>query len=122
MSAAWESLHLAVRELAAASCIKQRLTSAFSNHLSHLEAADLPPDARPRFRDLQTRLTAVPPMRGESAICATVRKMSNEEAAACARSIVDLFGALKPDAGVAAAMNGKRARPALPLPRLIAEA
>ena len=122
MNAAWESLVLAARELAAASPIKHRLTNAFSKHLSELDAAELPHEVRQRFRDLQARLTVVPPMRGESAICATVRKMSNDEAAECACCIVDILGACSPAPVVRPGRVEKRSPAAIPLPRLIAEA
>jgi len=94
MSAAWESLHAAARELATENNIKQRLTIAFSKHLSHLDELELPPSARSEFRSLADRMTAVSPLRGESAVAATVRKMSNIEAAECAQRIVALLAAV----------------------------
>ena len=94
MSAAWESLHRATLELASQYSIKQRLTRAFSSHLQDLDPADLPAEVRGRFTDLAARMTRVPPLRGETAVSATVRKMSNDEAGECAQQIVDILAAL----------------------------
>lgn len=122
MSAAWESLHLAARELASAACIKQRLKDAFSKHLKDLDAEELPRDLREQFRTLYARMTCVKPLRGETAVCATVRKMSNDEAADCAGSIVDLLGALTPRLVEIRSVPRRTPRPSVDLPRLIADA
>jgi DNA repair ATPase RecN len=90
MSAAWESLHRATHELASSDSIKQRLINAFSNHLKELDPASLPPEQRERFESLAARLTCVRPLRGENAVTATVRKMSNSEASECAHQLIDL--------------------------------
>jgi hypothetical protein len=91
MAAAWESLHGAALEIASADSVKQRVTNAFSKHLEDMDVGSLPVELRPRYLDLVTRLTRVPPLRGETAVAATVRKMSNEEAAECAQQIVELL-------------------------------
>jgi len=121
MSAAWESLHLAARELASEAPIKQRLKIAFSKYLEHLDADQLPRELRQRFRELHARMTCVTPLRGESSVCATVRKMSNDEAGECARSIIDLLGALTPGMSGERPQARKPSRSPLDLPRLIAE-
>jgi len=94
MSAAWESFHRAVHELASCGTIKQRLTVAYSKHLKELTAEDLPAEIRSVFLELSQQLTCVPPLRGETAVCATVRKMSNDEAESVARRIVQLLAEL----------------------------
>jgi hypothetical protein len=91
MSAAWESLHRATHELASSEPIKQRLISAFSKHLQELDPEALPPDQRARFESLSARLTSVRPLRGETAVVATVRKMSNNEASECAHQLIELM-------------------------------
>lgn len=91
MNAAWENLLDATRILTSADPIKQRLARAFSEHLDKIDATDLPRDTRVAFRDLVEKLTSACPMRGETAVVATIRKMSNEEAAACAQTIVQLL-------------------------------
>ena len=90
MNAASESLHRAMHELASADSIKQRLINAFSNHLQDLDPASMPTEQRARFESLTARLTCVRPLRGENAVTATVRKMSNSEASDCAHQLIDL--------------------------------
>lgn len=92
MNAAWESLHLASRELASYSHIKQRLIIAYSKHLEELDPRQLPKEVRAEFQSIRRQLTCVRPLRGETAVAATVRKMSVEEAGACAQKIVALLG------------------------------
>jgi hypothetical protein len=92
MIAAWESFHRAAHELASAAPIKQRLTIAFSKHLEELVVEDLPAEMRSVFMEISSQLTSVRPLRGESAVWATVRKMSNDEAECVARRIVQMLG------------------------------
>lgn len=92
MSAAWESLHLAAQELASCYNIKQRLTTAFSKHLAELDPQELPKELRTEFLSISRHMTCVRPMRGETAVVATVRKMSVEQAGECAQRIVGLLG------------------------------
>jgi hypothetical protein len=107
MSVAWESFHRATHELASSASIKQRLTVAFSNHLKDLEPESLPPELRPRFQELHARLSRVKPLRGETAVWATVRKMSNDEAETIARRIVELLGELAPHREPLARTSGR---------------
>ena len=99
MSAAWESLHHAALEFATADSIKQRLIKAFSTHLEHLDLENLPPDLRTDFKRLTDRLTAIRPSRGETAVIATVRKMSNDDASSCAQQILELMANLAEQRG-----------------------
>jgi hypothetical protein len=108
MSAAWELIHLAALELAASSPIKQRLVSAYSKFLWDMDSTELPRGTRGEFDSLRKELTRVAPFRGESAVAATVRKMSNDEAASCARRIVQLLN-LARDEGAAAPARSQRA-------------
>ncbi len=94
MRAAWESMHLAAVQLADSSPIKHRLVVAFSKYLCDLDSGELPREVRAEFDSLRRDLTRVTPLRGETAVMATVRKMSNEEAGRAAQRIVRLFGAL----------------------------
>lgn len=95
MSTVMEQMQLAALTLACTGPIKDRLASAYRNHLASIESADLP-------RDLADDLIAVrramvrerPLCRAEDAVHATVRKMSNEEAVELASRVVMLFGAL----------------------------
>jgi hypothetical protein len=94
MNTAWESFHRAVHELASSATIKQRLTCSFSKHLNDLDVEELPPELHSMFLELTRDLTSVAPLRGETAVCATVRKMSNDEAEAVAQRIVEMLGQL----------------------------
>jgi hypothetical protein len=88
----WGKLHAATLELAKAAPIKQRLACAFSKHLKHVDATQLPPALRCEFHDLLRGLEAVRPLPGETPVQATVRKMSAEDADLFAARIVVLFG------------------------------
>ncbi|MDH4260993.1 MAG: hypothetical protein OEW16_11935 [Gammaproteobacteria bacterium] len=93
-AAAWENFHKATLELAKSAALKQRLTDAFSRHLQDMAASEMPRELRGDFESLRKRMTQVSPLRGESAVVATVRKMSLDEADACAARIVALLDAL----------------------------
>ena len=84
----------AVRTLAADGAIKKRLISAYSENLALLPDDDIPESIRPRFERLRKNLHAIKPLPTESAVVASVRKMSVEEANQCATSIVIMFSEL----------------------------
>ena len=71
--------------------IKQRLIDAFEQHLLDFDHDTLPLPVRERFTDLYCSMSQVAPLNGEGPICASVRKMSIEEADQCARQFVQLF-------------------------------
>jgi hypothetical protein len=75
--------------------IKDRIADAHRNYLAYVDEGDLPADVAEEFRALIDTLTRVPPeLRGDDALRATVRKMSNDDAAAAASAVVRMFGAL----------------------------
>jgi len=82
----------AVSVLAGHGRIKQRLIQAFDQNLSGIESAELPIAVRQSFAELRAMMSQVAPLNGEGATCASVRKMSTEEADACAHKIIDLYG------------------------------
>jgi hypothetical protein len=89
-----ENLHCATLELVRSTSIKQRLISA-ARHLTPLAEDQLPNDeTRGSFAQLMRSLAGVQPQRGEDAVVASVRKMSNQQADDCAALIVEIFGAL----------------------------
>ncbi|MGA9026994.1 MAG: hypothetical protein WB440_13130 [Steroidobacteraceae bacterium] len=92
MVRAWESLHFATLELVRSAPIKQRLISAYRRHLSLIPTDQLPGEIQESFRHLMSSLHGVQPQRGEDAVAASVRKMSNQEADECASLIVEIFG------------------------------
>lgn len=91
---AWQRLHAATRELVTSAPIKNRLADAFFRHLQHVDATELPGSVRSDFISLRDDLQKVSPLKGETALQATIRKYSNEEAHAQAVRIVDLWCAV----------------------------
>jgi hypothetical protein len=92
MISAWECLHFATLELVRSTPIKQRLISAYRRHLALLPEDQLPHEVRESFAQMMRCLRGVKPLRGEDAVAASVRKMSNQEADECATLIVEIFG------------------------------
>jgi hypothetical protein len=92
MISAWESLHFATQELVRSTPIKQRLVCAYRRHLADLPADQLPAEVRETYGRMLLSLQNVRPLRGEDAVAASVRKMSNQEADDCAALIVEIFG------------------------------
>jgi len=119
-AAAWENFHKATLELAKSAALKQRLTDAFSRHLLDMPASEMPGKLRGDFEALCKRMTSVSPLRGETAVAATVRKMSLPEADACAARIVALLDALYRVQGTDTEATGNRqAGPTVRIPTLI---
>jgi len=94
MNTAWEQLEGAALSLARSGPIKDRLADAYRNHLALVNPDELPDALREEFRACHDALTHRRPLRGEDAVRATVRKMSNQEADDVAGSVVRLFAAL----------------------------
>jgi hypothetical protein len=92
MISAWDSLHFATLELVRSTPIKQRLISAYRRHLMSVVEDQLPSEVRASFSRVVSSLVGVQPLRGEDAVVASVRKMSNQEADDCAALIVEIFG------------------------------
>ena len=89
----FENMHCATLELVRSTSIKQRLILA-ARHLTPLVEDQLPTETRGSFAQLMRSLAGVQPQRGEDAVVASVRKMSNQQADDCAALIVEIFGAL----------------------------
>src|SRR6266705_5954019 len=94
MSTALEQLEGAALSLARSTPIKERLADAYRNHLALVNADELPAALRAEFRACHQTLTRERPLRGEDAVRATVRKMSNHDADEVACTVVRLFAAL----------------------------
>ena len=60
--------------------------------MSDIESDELPIAVRQSFAELRAMMSQVAPLNGEGATCASVRKMSKQEADACAHKIIDLYG------------------------------
>ena len=87
-----DNFFTAVSVLAGHGHIKQRLISAFEDNLESIDEDELPVPVRDPFVDLKHLMHRVTPMNGEGPICASVRKMSVEEANQCAQIMVDIYG------------------------------
>jgi hypothetical protein len=92
MISAWECFHFATLELVRSTPIKQRLVCAYRRYLASLPAEDVPSEVRETYGQVMRSLCGVQPLRGEDAVAASVRKMSNQEADECAAQIVEIFG------------------------------
>jgi hypothetical protein len=92
MITAWECFHFATRELVRSTPIKQRLVCAYRRYLVSLTPEEVPTEVRECYGQVMRSLCGVKPLRGEDAVAASVRKMSNQEADECAAQIVEIFG------------------------------
>lgn len=92
MISAWDCFHFATLELVRSTPIKQRLICAYRRHLAILPDDQVPEAVRKSFDKVTCSLRGVRPERGEDAVAASVRKMSNQEADDCAALIVEIFG------------------------------
>ena len=94
MSSAWEHFFAAAAILASSGPIKHRLIEAYRTQLADLDKDDLPKEIREEFSSLSTCMCSVRPMRGETAVQATVRKMSDQEAGGVAARIIGMLGVI----------------------------
>jgi len=86
-----DRFYAAVSVLASHGHIKQRLIKAYEENLVAINGDELPIAIKQAFSDLKHQMHRVTPLNGEGAICASVRKMSVEEASECALSLVALY-------------------------------
>ncbi len=87
-----ERFHAALTVLAGHGHIKQRLIKAYEDNLVTIHDDELPFSLQQSFADLRRQMHSVTPLNGEGPICASVRKMSFDEASECAAAVVTLFG------------------------------
>jgi hypothetical protein len=92
MTTPWESFRCATLELVRSTPIKQRLVCAYRRHLAAIPEELIPGELRESYSQMIRSLCGVQPLRGEDAVAASVRKMSNQEADDCAALIVEMFG------------------------------
>lgn len=95
MNTTLDLFEAATVSLTRAAPIKDRLADAYRNYLVYVHEEDLPADVCEEFRALTDTLTRVcPELRGDDALRATVRKMSNNDAANAASAVVRMFGSV----------------------------
>src|ERR1700689_3752343 len=92
MVSAWEALNSGTRGPVRSPRSRQRLIPPTPRHLGAIIEDQLPAEARGYFGQVMRSLAGVAPLRGEDAVTASVRKMSNQEADDCAAQIVEIFG------------------------------
>lgn len=90
----WEQFHSATVALVGSGSIKQRLLTAYVNHLASLTEDQLPREIREEFDSFCRGMRAVRPLPGEDAVRATVRKMSASDASGYAVQIVNMLGVI----------------------------
>jgi|SRR5688572_8282344 len=91
MSRVYDRLESATLLLARGGSIKDRLDGAWRQYLANIEAEDVPREVRLQFLELSGAMQRERPLRGEDAVRATIRKMSNEDAERHAAHIVRMF-------------------------------
>ena len=91
MSRVYDRLESATLLLTRSGAIKDRLDGAWRQYLANLEPDDVPREVRLQFLELAAAIQRERPLRGEDAVRATIRKMSNEEAERHAAHIVRMF-------------------------------
>lgn len=91
MSRVYDRLESATLHFARSGAIKERLERAWRQCLANIEAEDVPHEMRLQFLELASQMQRERPLRGEDAVRATIRKMSNEEAERHASIIVRMF-------------------------------
>jgi hypothetical protein len=94
MAAYWDEFHAAMQLLVGTGHVKPRLLDAYRRHLAPLREPDLPESIRERFLMLKAAMHEVHAAGGMSAPEASVRKMSEKDAAGHAAGILEMFAAL----------------------------
>ena len=94
MAAHWDEFHAALQVLVGAGAVKQRLVDAYRHHLASLRVQDLPDAVRDRFATLHAAMHEAPATGGMTAPEASVRKMSEKDAAEHAVAILEMFTVL----------------------------
>ena len=109
MTTTWDLFHGAVLALVGAGPIKQRLASAYRQHLFEIDEDSLPRELRNDFAWLTAQVTSGRAMGELGIVEATVRKMSDPEASRCAERIVEMFSVLAEEQPHVARAHGLRA-------------
>ena len=91
MTRVYDRLETATLFFARSGAIKDRLEAAWRQCLANIDADDVPHELRLQFLELASQMQRERPLRGEDAVRATIRKMSNEEAERHASVIVRMF-------------------------------
>ena len=89
---AWEKLYVAVLGMARSEApLRDRLADAYASSIMRIEDADLPPDARNDFFEIQQALTRVEAKGDEGSISASAAALSDSEVHDLIGKVVDLY-------------------------------
>ena len=91
MSRIYDRLESATLQFTRSGAIKERLEGAWRQCLANIQPDDVPRELRLQFLELSNAIQRERPLRGEDAVRATIRKMSNEEAEGHSALIVRMF-------------------------------
>ncbi len=94
MPSNWEHMRQAAAVLVGPGAVKQRLADAYVGHLHAVDARTLPPEIQQSFVELSAALSNVKAAGGLNAVVASVRKMSEVEAGACAARVLEMLVAM----------------------------
>lgn len=94
MAAHWDDFHAAMQVLVGAGPVKQRLVDAYRHHLGLLREQEMPDAIRDRFVALRASMHEAPAAGGMTAPEASVRKMSEKDAAQHAVAILEMYTVL----------------------------
>ena len=90
----WDHFHGATRVLVGAGPVKQRLIDAWRTHLASLLEQEVPDGLQARFAALRTAMHGAHSAGGLTVAEASVRKMSDMDAAEHAKAILGMFATL----------------------------
>ena len=92
MTSLSERLEAAALALSGPQGIKERLQAAWGKHLADLELRDFPREVRDDFEAMRDALSRERALPGDTILKASLRKLSNDEAAHFAALIVRTYG------------------------------
>jgi len=113
-------LQRATTRLSQSGSIKDRLADAYSSHLVEVDSDELPEAVRHDFSALCAAMNRERALPRESAIRASVRKMSNDEAGNYAAMVVRMFATLARADSAASRRNARMTPASSPIVQLFA--
>jgi hypothetical protein len=113
-------LEAAVTILIGHGALKDRLATAYSDCLEHLDEHDLPEELQDEFAQMSQALHRARVLPGDNIVRASIRKLSNEEAQRYAALVVRIYGLRMADLPtVRAPVRSAAPRGATPLATLL---
>jgi hypothetical protein len=121
MDNALDLLQRATTRLSQSGSIKDRLADAYASHLLAVDSEQLPESVRNDFGALCTAMNRERALPHDSAVRASVRKMSNDEAGHYAALVVRMFATLaRTDLAAATRRNPRLTATSAPVVQLFA--